>query len=53
MGPPVAFADRDGTLIHLAEQRDTSGAVERRLLGMLEEVKLQPECGHRHVTPSA
>ena len=38
----------DRTLIHLAEQKDTSGAVERRLLGKLEEVKLQPECGHRH-----
>ena len=39
----------DRTLIHLAEQRDTSGAVERHLLGKLEEVNLQPECGHRHV----
>ena len=36
-------------MIHLAEQRDTSGAVERHLLGKLEEVKLQPACGHRHV----
>ena len=39
----------DWTLCHLAEQRDTSGAVERHLLGKLEEVKLQPECGQRHV----
>ena len=33
----------------MVEQRDTSGVVERHLLGKLEEVKLQPECGHRHV----
>ena len=39
----------DQDLVHLAEQRDTSGAVERHLLGKLQEVKLQPECGHRHV----
>ena len=36
-------------MIHLAKQRDASGAVERHLLGKLEEVKLQRECGHRHV----
>ena len=41
---------KDQTLIHLAEHRDPSGAIERYLLGKLEEVKLQPECGHRHDT---
>ena len=33
----------------MAEQLETSGAVDRHLLGKLEEVKLQPECGQRHV----
>ena len=33
----------DWTLIRLAEQRDTSGAVERQLLGKLEEVKLETD----------
>ena len=35
------ISQNDWTSIHMAEQRDTSGAVERRLLGKLEEVKLQ------------
>ena len=55
MGPPVAFADWDD-FKHLPKRPnldssggDTSGAVERYLLGKLEEVKLQPECGQRHV----
>ena len=43
------FTQNDRTLIHLVEQQDTSGAVERYLLGKLEEVKLQPGCGHQHV----
>ena len=57
MGPPVAFEDRDDFKHHLKRQdldssggaADASDAVERHLLGKLEEVKLQPECGHRHV----
>ena len=48
-GRLLKIPQRGWTLIHLAEQRDTSGAVERHLLGKLEEVKLQPGCGHRHV----
>ena len=35
------ISQNDWTLIHLAEQRDTSGAVERHLLASFEEVKLQ------------
>ena len=37
------------TLVHLAEHRDPSGVIERHLLGKLEEVKLEIECGQRHV----
>ena len=54
----MAFADRDD-FKHPLKRPDldssggaagyTSGAVERHMLGKLEEVKLQPECGHRHV----
>ena len=37
------ISQNDWTLTHLAEQLNTSGAVERHLLAKLEEVKLQPD----------